>query len=60
MSDDDAPRLRELERRGLRPGTRIEVLRASEYESPIECRIKHRKVTIPLGLARAIFVEEAA
>src|SRR5438270_1521364 len=60
VSDDDAPRLRELERRGLRPGTRIEVLRASEYESPIECRIKHRKVTIPLGLARAIFVEEVA
>jgi DtxR family transcriptional regulator, Mn-dependent transcriptional regulator len=60
VSDDDAPRLRELERRGLTPGTRIEVLRASQYESPIECRIKNRKVTIPLGLARAIFVEEAA
>jgi DtxR family Mn-dependent transcriptional regulator len=60
VSDDDAPRLRELQRRGLTPGTRIEVLRGSEYESPIECRIKGRKVTIPLGLARAIFVEEAA
>ncbi len=60
VSDDDAPRLRELERRGLTPGTRIEVLRVSEYESPIECRIKNRRVTIPLGLARAIFVEEAA
>ena len=60
VSDDDARRLRELERRGLTPGTRIEVLRASEYESPIECRIRHRRVTIPLGLARAIFVEGAA
>jgi Fe2+ transport system protein FeoA len=38
----------------------MEVLRASEYEAPIECRIKNRRVTIPLGLARAIFVEEAS
>ena len=59
VSDEDAPRLRELERRGLLPGTRIEVLRGSEYESPIECRIRHRRVTIPLGLARAVFVEAA-
>ena len=57
VSDDDAPRLRELQRRGLTPGTRIEVLRGSEYESPIEGRINGRRVTIPLGLARAVFVE---
>lgn len=57
VSDDDAPRLRELERRGLTPGTRIEVLKGSEYESPIEGRINGRRVTIPLGLARAVFVE---
>jgi DtxR family Mn-dependent transcriptional regulator len=60
VSDDDAGRLRELERRGLVPGIRIEVLRASEYEAPIECRIKGRRVTVPLGLARAVFVEGAA
>lgn len=60
VSDDDAPRLRELERRGLTPGTRIEVLRGSEYESPIEGRINGRRVTIPLGLARAVFVEVGA
>jgi DtxR family Mn-dependent transcriptional regulator len=59
VSDDDARRLRELQRRGLVPGTRIEVQRASEYEAPIQCRIKNRRVTIPLGLARAIFVEGA-
>lgn len=57
VSDDDAKRLRELERRGLLPGTRIEVIAASEYEAPIECRIKGRRVSIPLGLARAVFVE---
>jgi DtxR family Mn-dependent transcriptional regulator len=60
VSDDDAGRLRELERRGLMPGTWIEVVRTSEYEAPIECRIKGRRVAVPLGLARAIFVEGAA
>ncbi|HET7420969.1 MAG TPA: metal-dependent transcriptional regulator [Candidatus Dormibacteraeota bacterium] len=59
VSDDDAGRLRELERRGLTPGTRIAVLSASRYESPIEVRIKGRRESIPLGLARAIFVGEA-
>src|SRR5579864_20149 len=60
VSDDDSGRLRELERRGLVPGIRIEIVRASEYESPIECRIKGRRVSVPLGLARAIFVEGVA
>src|SRR6266581_4841361 len=50
VSDDDAARLRELQRRGLVPGTRIEVVRASLYEAPIECRIKGRRVSVPLGL----------
>ncbi len=57
VSDEDPGRLRELERRGLVPGTRIEVAAASEYESPVECRIKSKHVSIPLGLARAIYVE---
>jgi len=56
VSDDDAGRLRELERRGLLPGTQIEVVAASEYESPIQVRIKGKRVQIPLGLARGIFV----
>jgi DtxR family Mn-dependent transcriptional regulator len=59
VSDDDPARLRELERRHLLPGTRIEILVGSEYESPLECRIKGRHVSIPLGLGRAIFVERA-
>ena len=57
VSDEDAGRLRELERRGLLPGTRIEVLALSEYEGPIEVRIKGRRVSVPLGLARGMFVE---
>ena len=56
VSDDDAVRLRELERRGLLPGTRIEVVAASEFEGPIEVRIKGKRVHVPLGLARGIFV----
>jgi DtxR family Mn-dependent transcriptional regulator len=56
VSDDDAGRLRELERRGLLPGTQIEVLAASEYEGPIEVRIKGKRVHVPLGLARGMFV----
>jgi DtxR family Mn-dependent transcriptional regulator len=56
VSDDDAGRLRELERRGLLPGTRIEVVASSEFEGPIEVRIKGKRVHIPLGLARGMFV----
>jgi DtxR family transcriptional regulator, Mn-dependent transcriptional regulator len=59
VSDEDAGRLRELERRGLMPGTRIEVTAVSEYEGPIEVRVKGKRLTIPLGLARGMFVEAA-
>jgi DtxR family Mn-dependent transcriptional regulator len=57
VSDDDPIRLRELERRGLLPGTRIEIVEESKFEAPIEVRIKGRRVSVPLGLARAMFVE---
>ena len=57
VSDEDPALLRELERGGLVPGIRIEVLTASRFESPIECRIKGRRQSIPLGLARALYVE---
>src|SRR3982075_1567241 len=59
VSDDDPVRLRELDRRGLLPGTQLEVVSVSEYESPIVVRIKGRRASVPLGLARAIFVEGA-
>jgi len=57
VSDDDAGRLRELQRRGLVPGMQIEVLAESRFESPIDVRIKGRRLSVPLGLARAVFVE---
>jgi DtxR family Mn-dependent transcriptional regulator len=58
VSDDDPQRLRELERRRLLPGTRIAVVAGSEYEGPIEVRIRGRRESVPLGLARAMFVAE--
>src|SRR6266852_5961257 len=57
VSDDDAGKLRELERRGLLPGTHVEVVAESAYEGPNQVRIKGRRVSVPLGLARALFVE---
>ncbi|TAN32922.1 metal-dependent transcriptional regulator [bacterium] len=57
VSDDDPVKLRELERRGLTPGAGVEVLAASEFEGPIEVRLKGRRANVPLGLAKAVFVE---
>lgn len=58
VSDDDATRLRELDRRGLHPGARLTVVAGSQFESPIEIRLKGRRENVPLGLAKAIFVAE--
>ncbi len=59
VSDEDPGRLRELERRGLLPGTRMEIAAESKFEGPIAVRINGRRTSVPLGLARAIFVEVA-
>src|SRR5213594_3693040 len=59
VSDDDPAKLRELQRRGLVPGTPIAVVAGSEFEGPLEVRIKRRRSSVPLGLARAVFVTEA-
>ena len=58
VSDADPERLRELVRRGLVPGRQLNVLAGTRYESPIEARAGGRKVSVPLGLAREIFVED--
>ena len=59
VSDEDPMKLRELERRGLVPGAPIAVVGASEFEGPVEVRLKGRRESVPLGLARAVFVAEA-
>lgn len=60
VSDEDSGKLRELERRGILPGTRLDVLAGSEFEGPIEVRMKGHRESIPLGLARAIYVGRPA
>ena len=59
VSDEDPGKLRELERRGLLPGTHVAVLAGSEFEGPVEVKIKGRRAGVPLGLARAVFVAES-
>jgi len=59
VSDEDPVKLRELERRGLVPGASLAVVGASEFEGPVEVRVKGRRESVPLGLARAVFVTEA-
>ena len=56
VSDDDPAKLREIERRGLVPGAHIAVAAGSEFEGPIDVRVKGKRESVPLGLARAIFV----
>jgi DtxR family Mn-dependent transcriptional regulator len=58
VSDEDPVKLRELERRGLVPGASIAIVAASEFEGPLDVRLKGRRTSVPLGLARAIFVTE--
>ena len=60
VSDDDSTLLRELERRGMMPGIRLSVVAGTEYESPIEAQLGRRRVSVPLGLAREIFVEDVS
>src|SRR5437660_9056374 len=57
--DEDPGKLRELERRGLLPGTHVAVLAGSEFEGPVGVKIKWRRAGVPLGLARAVFVAES-
>jgi Fe2+ transport system protein FeoA len=40
------------------PGTKLIVLAASEFEGPIEVKLRGRRESVPLGLARAVFVAE--
>ncbi len=58
VSDADPDKLRELDRRRLVPGTRLTVVAGSQFESPIEVRLKGRRASVPLGLAKAMFVAE--
>jgi DtxR family transcriptional regulator, Mn-dependent transcriptional regulator len=59
VSDRDAGVLRVVDRLGLRPGTQLEVLARSEYDGPIAVRVGGRRRMVPIGVARAVFVQPA-
>jgi DtxR family transcriptional regulator, Mn-dependent transcriptional regulator len=57
VSDRDPEKLRAIAALGLEPGTRVRVVAASRWEGPIQLALGKRRVEVPLGLARALFVE---
>jgi DtxR family Mn-dependent transcriptional regulator len=61
VSDREPDKLRELARLGLTLGAVIEVVAPSRFEGPISIRIegRPRPVKVPLGIARAVFLEPA-
>jgi len=58
ISDRDPDKLRAIERLGILPGTDARVAEASRWEAPIRLDLEGAAVEVPLGLARAIFVED--
>jgi DtxR family Mn-dependent transcriptional regulator len=60
VSDDDPARLRELTRLGLVLGAHLTIQAGSRYESPIEAYLEGARLSVPLGLARGVFVEKDA
>lgn len=59
VSDEDPLKLRALRELGVVIGLPLEVLEESRFEGPIEVASGARVLSIPLGLARAVFVERA-
>lgn len=57
VSDRDPGKLRLMHDLDLRPGRKVEVLAESLYESPIHVAIGRHRRHVPLGIARAVFVE---
>jgi Fe2+ transport system protein FeoA len=57
VSDRDPGKLRRLEQLGLRLGVELEVVAESEYEGPIHIRVGGRRRQVPLGVARAVFIQ---
>jgi len=58
ISDRDPAKLRAVERLGLTPGRRVLVVEQSVWEGPIVVSLDGSPTSVPLGLARAIRVED--
>jgi DtxR family transcriptional regulator, Mn-dependent transcriptional regulator len=57
VSDREPDKLRAIAELGMRLGVSLEVLEESVYEGPVVIRLRGKRVQIPLGLARVIFVQ---
>lgn len=57
VSDREPDKLRAIAELGLRLGVPLEILEESVYESPLVVRLRGKRVQIPLGLARVVFVQ---
>lgn len=57
VSDRDPGMLRVMRDLDLRPGRKVQILAESLYESPVEITIGSDRRQVPLGIARAVFVD---
>lgn len=55
--DRDPEKLRAIEALGLLPGRSLRVIQASRWEGPLQLACDRERLAVPLGLARAVFVE---
>lgn len=59
ISDRDPAKLRVLQAMGLTPGRTLRIVQPSQWESPVVVERDGDAIPVALGLARAIFVEDA-
>jgi len=57
VSDRDPEKLRAIAGLGLNPGTAVNVVTESRWEGPIVLAVGKDRLEVPLGLARALFVQ---
>ena len=57
VSDRDPEKLRAIAALGLNPGSLVHVLAETRWESPIVLALGKERLEVPLGLARALFVQ---
>jgi DtxR family Mn-dependent transcriptional regulator len=56
ISDRDPAKLRAIEGLGLLPGIEAHIVQESVWEGPVEIEVNRTRISVPLGLARAIHV----
>lgn len=59
ISDRDPDKLRAVQALGLTPGRALRIVQTSQWESPVVVDRDGEAIPVTLGLARAIFVEDA-